>query len=324
MEGASAPRSTMHREIKLFSGTSNTGLAEKISQRINVPLGKVQISRFPDGEVFVRILENVRGWDVFLVQSTVPDPNESLMELLVMIDAFRRASAERITAVIPCYGYARQDRKDQPRVPITAKLVANLIVAAGVDRVLTVDLHAGQIQGFFDIPLDNLYAFPVFSEYIRSLDLKDPVIVSPDVGGIKLAAAYSSNMKLPVAAVDKRRLSDTEVEATGIIGDVRGCDVVLVDDMVTTAGSLTEAGRMLKEFGARDVYACVTHGILVGPAMERLEASPLKTLVITDTVRSNGCEKRSSFDVKRLTVSDLLGQAIIRIHRNESVSSLFF
>jgi len=314
----------MHREIKLFTGTSNRALAELISRRINVPLGAVEISRFPDGEVFVRILENVRGWDVFLVQSTVPDPNESLMELLVMIDAFRRASSERITAVIPCYGYARQDRKDQPRVPITAKLVANLIVAAGVDRVLTVDLHAGQIQGFFDIPLDNLYAFPVFSEYIRGLNLKDPVIVSPDVGGIKLAAAYSSTMKLPVAAVDKRRLSDTEVEATGMIGDVRGCDVILVDDLITTAGSLTEAARMVKEFGARDVYACVTHGILVGPAMSRLEASPLKRLVITDTVRSNGCETRSKFEVERLTVSDLLGQAIIRIHRNESVSSLFF
>jgi len=314
----------MHREIKLFTGTSNRALAELISRRINVPLGAVEISRFPDGEVFVRILENVRGWDVFLVQSTVPDPNESLMELLVMIDAFRRASSERITAVIPCYGYARQDRKDQPRVPITAKLVANLIVAAGVDRVLTVDLHAGQIQGFFDIPLDNLYAFPVFSEYIRGLKLKDPVIVSPDVGGIKLAAAYSSTMKLPVAAVDKRRLSDTEVEATGMIGDVRGCDVILVDDLITTAGSLTEAARMVKEFGARDVYACVTHGILVGPAMSRLEASPLKRLVITDTVRSNGCETRSKFEVERLTVSDLLGQAIIRIHRNESVSSLFF
>jgi ribose-phosphate pyrophosphokinase len=284
----------MHREIKLFTGTSNRELADRISRRINVPLGSVEISRFPDGEVFVRILENVRGWDVFLVQSTVPDPNESLMELLVMIDAFRRASSERITAVIPCYGYARQDRKDQPRVPITAKLVANLIVAAGVDRVLTVDLHAGQIQGFFDIPLDNLYSFPVFSEYIRGLKLKDPVIVSPDIGGIKLAAAYSSTMKLPVAAVDKRRLSDSEVEATGIIGDVR------------------------------DVYACVTHGILVGPAMSRLEASPIKRLVITDTVRSNGCEERSEFEVERLTVSDLLGQAIIRIHRNESVSSLFY
>ena len=314
----------MHREIKLFSGLANKELADKISKRVNVPLGQTEISRFPDGEVFVRILENVRGWDVFVVQPTVPDPNESLMELLVMIDAFRRASAERITAVIPCYGYARQDRKDQPRVPISAKLVANLIVAAGADRVLTVDLHAGQIQGFFDIPLDNLYAFPVFSDYIRAMKLKDPVIVSPDVGGLKIAASYSSYLHLPLAAVDKRRVSDLEVTATGIIGDVKGCDVVLVDDLVTTAGSLTEAARMVKEFGARDVYACVTHGILVGPAMERLEASPMKRLVITDTVRSNGCEERSSFDVHRLTVSDLLGQAIIRIHRSESVSSLFF
>ena len=314
----------MHREIKLFTGQANKPLAELISQRINVPLGKHEISRFPDGEVLIRILENVRGWDVFLVQPTVPDPNESLMELLVMIDAFRRASAERITAVIPCYAYARQDRKDQPRVPISAKLVANLIVAAGVDRVLTVDLHAGQVQGFFDIPLDNLYAFPVFGEYIQSLRLKDPVIVSPDVGGIKIAASFSSRLKLPLAAVDKRRLSALEVEATAIIGEVKGCDVVLVDDIVTTAGSLAEAARMVKQFGARDVYACVTHGLLVGPAMERLEASPIKQLVITDTVRSNGCEERSSFEVKRLTVSDLLGQAIIRIHRNESVSSLFF
>jgi ribose-phosphate pyrophosphokinase len=314
----------MHREIKLFTGRANVELAEKISRRINIPLGQIEISRFPDGEVFVRILENVRGWDVFLIQPTVPDPNESLMELLVMIDAFRRASAERITAVIPCYAYARQDRKDQPRVPISAKLVANLIAAAGVDRVLTVDLHAGQVQGFFDIPLDNLYAFPVFSDYVCTLNLRDPVVVSPDVGGIKLAASFSSRLKLPLAAVDKRRLSDLEVEATGIIGNVKGCDVVLVDDMVTTAGSLAEASRIVKEFGARDVYACATHGILVGPAMERLEKSQIKQLIITDTVRSNGIEKQSHFDVKRLTVSDLLGQAIIRIHRNESVSSLFF
>ena len=314
----------MHREIKLFTGQANTELAAKISERVNVPIGQLEISHFPDGEVFVRILENVRGWDVFAVQPTVPDPNESLMTLLVMIDAFRRASAERITAVIPCYAYARQDRKNQPRVPISAKLVANLIVAAGVDRVLTIDLHADQVQGFFDIPLDNLYAFPVFSDYLCKLNLKDPVIVSPDVGGIKLAASFSSRLKLPFAAVDKRRLSDLEVEATGMIGNVKGCDVVLVDDLVTTAGSLTAAARMVKEFGAREVYACVTHAILVGPAMERLEASPIKQLVVTDTVRSNGCEERSSFDVKRLTVSDLLGQAIIRIHRNESVSSLFF
>jgi len=314
----------MHREIKLFTGRANVELAERISRRVNVPLGQMEISRFPDGEVFVRILENVRGWDVFLIQPTVPEPNESLMELLVMIDAFRRASAERITAVIPCYAYARQDRKDQPRVPISAKLVANLIAAAGVDRVLTVDLHAGQVQGFFDIPLDNLYAFPVFSDYVCTLNLKDPVIVSPDVGGIKLAASFSSRLRLPLAAVDKRRLSDLEVEATGIIGNVKGCDVVLVDDMVTTAGSLAEASRIVKEFGARDVYACATHGILVGPAMERLEKSAIKQLIITDTVRSNGVEEQSDFDVKRLTVSDLLGQAIIRIHRSESVSSLFF
>jgi len=314
----------MHREIKLFTGQANRELAEKISKRINVPLGRVEISRFPDGEVFVRILENVRGWDVFLVQPTVPDPNESLMELLVMIDAFRRASAERITAVIPSYAYARQDRKDQPRVPISAKLVANLIVAAGASRVLTIDLHADQIQGFFDIPLDNLYAFPVFGDYVSSLNLKDPVVVSPDVGGLKLAALFSSRLKLPLAAVDKRRINELEVKATGIIGQVKDCDIVLVDDMVTTAGSLTQAAKVAKDYGARDVYACVTHGILVGPAMERLEASPIKQLVITDTVRSNGYEERSDFDVKRLSVSDLLGQAIIRIHRSESVSSLFF
>jgi len=314
----------MHREIKLFSGQANTELAEKISRRINVPLGQMEISHFPDGEVFVRILENVRGWDVFLVQPTVPDPNESLMELLVMIDAFRRASAERITAVIPCYAYARQDRKDQPRVPISAKLVANLIAAAGANRVLTVDLHAGQIQGFFDIPLDNLYAFPVFGDYICTMKLKDPVVVSPDVGGIKHAASFSSRLKLPLAAVDKRRINDLEVEATGIIGHVKGCDVVLVDDMVTTAGSLAEAARVVKEFGARDIYACATHGILVGPAMERLERSQIKQLVLTDTVRPNGCDEKSSFDVKRLSVADLLGQAIVRIHRSESVSSLFF
>jgi ribose-phosphate pyrophosphokinase len=310
----------MHREIKLFTGTSNRELAERISRRVNVPLGSLEISRFPDGEVFVRILENVRGWDVFLVQSTVPDPNETLMELLVMIDAFRRASAERITAVIPCYGYARQDRKDQPRVPITAKLVANLLVAAGANRILAMDLHAQQIQGFFDIPVDHLYAAPVMYEYLKKKRLRDLVVVSPDVGGLKMAYAYSQVLDAGLAIVAKRRKSASEVESMAIIGEARGKDALLVDDLTETAGTLVKAAQLLKHRGARKILACVSHAILNKIGIERLRKSPIDELVTTDTVLRPAI---SGVKIATLSVAGLLGEAIKRIHSNSSVTSLF-
>lgn len=312
------------RELKIFSGNANLELAEKISEYIGIPLGKVQISRFPDNEVLIKIREDVRGRDVFVIQSTVREPNERLMELLIMIDALKRASADRITAVIPCYGYARQDRKDQPRVPITAKLVANLITASGANRVLTIDLHADQIQGFFDIPVDNLYAFPVFVDYLRKITFENGiVVVSPDVGGLKLATLYSSKMHTSFATVDKRRLSDSDVEATSVIGDVKNKNVILVDDICSTASSIVEACRVLKLNGAKDIYCCVTHGILAGPAVERIEKAPIKKFLITDTAPGVK-EYAKSPSIEVLSVASLLGKAIMRIHRNESVSSLFY
>ena len=311
------------REIKIFSGSANPALAERISEYTGIPLGKTQISRFPDKEIFVKIREDVRGRDVFVIQPTVRDPNDNLMELLIMIDAFKRASADRITAVMPCYGYARQDRKDQPRVPITAKLVANLITASGADRVLTVDLHADQIQGFFDIPLDNLYAFPVFVDYMRKINLDNNIVfASPDVGGLKLATLYASKMNAPFATVDKRRVSDTKVEATGVVGDVKGKHVILVDDLCSTAGSIVEACRVLKDNGAKDIYCCVTHAIFVNSAIEKIENAPIKRFLITDTVPFSGSIEAAK--IETLSVASLLGKAIMRIHRNESVSSLFY
>jgi ribose-phosphate pyrophosphokinase len=312
------------RELKIFTGKANPALADKISEYIGMPIGKAEILRFPDNETFVKIREDVRGRDVFVIQSTVREPNDRLMELLIMIDALKRASADRITAVVPCYGYARQDRKDQPRVPITAKLVANLLTASGVDRVLTIDLHADQIQGFFDIPLDNLYAFPVFVDYLRKIKLDtDIVIVSPDVGGLKLAALYSSKMNTSFATVDKRRVSDLEVEASSVVGDVKGKHVILVDDICSTASSIVEACRVLKKNGAKDIYCCVTHAILVDPAIDRIEKAPIKRFLITDTVPSSRDLGKSDV-IEVLSVASLLGKAIMRIHRNESVSSLFY
>lgn len=311
----------MHGELKVFAGNANPELCRKISESIGVPLGKRVLSRFPDGEIHVRILENVRGRDVFVIQPTVPSPNESLMELLLLIDALKRASAQRVTAVVPCYGYARQDRKDLPRVPISAKLVANLLTAAGTDRLLTIDLHAGQIQGFFDIPVDNLNAFPVFREYVRELRLDNPTIVSPDVGAMKLASLFSTRLNLPLATVDKRRVGDYEVEATTVIGDVEGKKVILVDDIVTTAGTLTEAARILREHGAEETWAFVIHGILVGPAVERIKNSPIERLVTTDSARTEVNDPDLKLTV--LSVAELLGKAITRIHNDESVSSLF-
>lgn len=306
--------------MKIFSGNSNPSLARAICDSIGIDLGRSIVTAFPDGETFVKIEDSVRGEDTFVVQSSSPPTNHHLMELFIMIDALRRASANRITAVMPFYGYARQDRKDQPRVPITAKLVANLLVAAGAHRVLTMDLHAQQIQGFFDIPVDHLYAAPVIYKYLKEKKLPNLVVVSPDVGGLKMAHAYSQVLDAGLAIVAKRRKSATEVEAITVIGDVRGKNVLLVDDLTETAGTLVNAAGLLKRKGAKKVIACVSHAILSDLAVERLRKSAIDELVTTDSVL------RPSFDgvkITTLSVAGLLGEAIKRIHTNSSVTSLF-
>jgi len=308
-------------KLMIFSGNSNRPLAEGICQSLGIKLGKCRADKFSDGEVRVKIEENVRGKDVFVIQSTCAPANDNLMELLIMIDAIKRSSGQRITAVLPYFGYARQDRKDQPRVPITAKLVANLLTRAGANRVLTIDLHAGQIQGFFDIPLDHLYAVRTFQDYFAEKDLKDIVVVSPDVGGIKTARAYAKRFGADLAIVDKRRVNDLKTEAMHVLGDVKGKNVVMVDDMAATAGSLVEAASVLRKYGAKEVYAAVTHAVLCGPAIERLTGSEIKELVITDTIPLPG-EKRLGM-IKQLSVAPLLGEAIRRIHNEETISALF-
>jgi len=306
--------------VKIFSGTANELLAQAICKYIGIELGKCKISPFPDGETFVKIEENVRGEDVFIVQSTCPPTNHNLMEMFIMIDAVRRASAMRITAVLPFYGYARQDRKDQPRVPITAKLVANLLVAAGANRILTIDLHAQQIQGFFDIPVDHLYAAPVMYEYLRKKHLADLVVVSPDVGGLKMAHAYSQVLEAGLAIVAKRRKSATEVESMAVIGDIKGKNILLVDDLTETAGTLTAAAALLKKKGAKQIVACVSHAILNDVGIERLRKSMIDELITTDTVQRPAIE---GVKIVTLSVAGLLGEAIKRIHTNSSVNSLF-
>ena len=296
--------------MKIFSGTSNPLLTQRIADYLGIPLGKAQITRFPDGETWVKILENVRGKDVFVVQSTSNPANEHLMELLIMIDALRRASAARITAVLPFYGYARQDRKDQPRVPITAKLVANLIVSAGTNRLLTVDLHAQQLQGFFDIPVDHLYASPVIGKYLLEKQLAKAVVVSPDTGGLKMAHGYSEMLGAGLALVAKQRKGPTDVEALTMVGDVAGANCVLVDDLCTTAGTLTTAGRIVKDNGAANVIAAVTHAVLTPMGVERLRGSVIKELVVTDTVP---LADTAGLPITVLSVSGLLGEAILRI-----------
>jgi len=308
-------------ELALVSGNANRPLAQEISQVLNVPLTDSLVGRFSEGEIRVKINENVRGKDVFVVQPTCPPTNDNLMELLIMIDAIRRASARRITAVIPYYGYARQDRKDQPRVPITAKLVANLITTAGADRVLTMDLHAGQIQGFFDIPMDHLYAITVFEGYLRRKKLKQFVVVSPDVGGIKMARAYAKRLKAGLAVVDKRRDSPEATAVMHILGEVKGKVCLLVDDLIATGSSLVEAGMALKRQGAMAVYACVTHPILSGSARERLAKAPLEELILTNTVPIPSAKRHPKMTV--LSVAPLLAEAIQRIHYERSISSLF-
>lgn len=307
-------------ELKVFSGSANPELARRICEVIGVPLGAATLSSFPDGETYVRFEENIRGRDVFIVQPTSPPTNEHLMELLIMVDAARRASADRITAVIPFFGYARQDRKDKPRVPITAKLVANLLTAAGVSRVLTMDLHAQQVQGFFDIPVDHLYAAPVMYEYLKKKQLKNLVVVSPDVGGLKMAYAYSQVLDAGLAIVAKRRKSAHEVESMAVIGEIRGKNALMVDDLTETAGTLTTAAALLKKKGAKQIMACVSHAILGKVGVERLRKSDIDELITTDTVLRPAI---SGVKVTTLSVAGLLGEAIKRIHSNSSVTSLF-
>lgn len=309
----SAPR------LKIFSGNSNRPLAEEICQHVGVPLGEATVTSFPDGESFVKINENIRGQDVYIIQSTSTPTNHHLMELLIMIDAARRASAQRITAVIPFYGYARQDRKDQPRVPITAKLVANLIVAAGATRILTMDLHSQQIQGFFDIPVDHLFASPVFFKYIEKLRSENIVVVSPDVGGMKMAAAYAGILGAQLGMVWKKRTSATTVESVNIVGDVAGRDILLVDDITETAGTLANAAKLMRENGALSVRAAVSHALLSPIAYERLKTGHIDELITTNTIPVDP----QGLPITVLSVAGLLGEAILRIHNNESVTSLF-
>ncbi len=311
----------MNKTAAIFTGNSNPTLAKEIARCLKMPMGKASVGAFSEGEIKVKIDENVRGKDVFVVQSTCPPPNRNLMELLILIDALRRASAKRITAVLPYFGYARQDRKDQPRVPITAKLVANLLTTAGTDRVLTIDLHAGQIQGFFDIPLDHLFAVNAFVDYFQKMKVKNIVMVSPDVGGIKMARAYAKRLKAPLAIVDKRRISTEDTEVMNILGKVEKKNVVIVDDLVATAGSLVEAAVALKKAGAKDIYATITHPVLSGPAIKRIENSCIKKLFVTNTIPVEDGKRHKK--IKVLSIAPLLADAIRRIHNEESVSCLF-
>lgn len=310
------------QKIRIFSGTANPALAARIAAYLKTDLGAIDIKRFPDGETFIKVGDNIRGKDVFIVQSTCGQPNEMIMELLIMIDAMRRASAARITAVLPYFGYARQDRKDQPRVPITAKLVANLLVAAGANRILTVDLHAQQIQGFFDIPVDHLYAAPVLIKYLRDKKFNKPLIVSPDAGGVKAAYAYSRMLGIGLAIVSKQRLGPADVEAFSIVGDVDGCDVIMVDDMTTTCGTLCSAAGILHQHGAASVRAAVTHCLLTPLGMERLKGSCIEELVVTDTI-AQADASITGLPITVLSLAELLGEAIRRIHNDQSVSTLF-
>ncbi|MDD5505001.1 MAG: ribose-phosphate pyrophosphokinase [Candidatus Omnitrophica bacterium] len=307
--------------IIVFSGNTNPKLASDICRYLQIKPGQALVSEFSEGEIKVQIKDNVRGKDVFIVQPTAPPVNKSVMELLILIDALKRASARRITAVIPYFGYARQDRKDQPRVPITAKLMANLITTAGANRVLTVDLHAGQIQGFFDINLDHLFAVNVFVDYFKKKKLNNLVMVSPDVGGIKMARAYAKRMHAGLAIVDKRRRSDTDAEVMHILGDIDNKNVVIVDDIVATAGSLQEAVNALRKKGARQIYAAITHPLLCGPAIERLKNTDIKELVVTDTIPLP--DEKKLPNIKVLSTAPLLADAIRRIHNEESISILF-
>jgi ribose-phosphate pyrophosphokinase len=312
----------MPPDLKLLTGNSNPALAKEISEYIGQGLCQTTVTTFSDGEIRVRIDENVRGGDVFLIQSCCHPVNTSIMELLLMIDAVKRSSASRITAVIPYYGYGRQDRKDQPRVPISAKLIADLLTVAGTNRVLTMDLHAGPIQGFFDIPVDHLYAMPVLLDYIKKQRVSDMVIVSPDAGGVERARAFAKRLNSSLAIIDKRRESPNQAEVMNIIGDVKGMHALLFDDMIDTAGTIVQTAQTCLDNGALSVWAGCTHAVLSGPALERLEGSSLREVVVTNTIPLNGKEQQCS-KIKTLSVAPLLGEAILRIHREESVTSLF-
>jgi ribose-phosphate pyrophosphokinase len=313
----------MLQGLKLFSGSSNRGLAEEVTRTLGITLGDATLSTFSDGEIMIRINENVRGSDVFVIQSTCVPVNDHIIELLLMVDALKRASAGRITVVIPYYGYGRQDRKVQPRVPISAKMVADLINAVGTNRVLTVDLHAGQIQGFFNIPVDNLYAASVLLDYMKKkFDHRNLVIVSPDAGGVERARAFAKRLDCTIAIVDKRREKANECEIMNIIGDVKGMDTLLLDDMVDTAGTLAQAASALMSQGARKVSAACTHAVLSGPAIDRINASPIEELIVTNTIPLNSkteqCRKLTV-----LSIAGLLGEAIKRIHEETTLSTLF-
>ena len=311
----------MSNEMKVFAGNSNPALANEICSTLNVAMGRADVGKFPEGECKVKIHDNIRGADVFIIQSTCPPVNDNLVELLVMIDACRRASARRITAVMPYFGYARQDRKDQPRVPITAKLVANLITQAGADRVLTMDLHAQQIQGFFDIPVDHLMAIPVLADYFKKLEIGNLSICTADVGGIKGAWKFAERLNAPLAIVDKKRSGDDHVEALALIGEVKGKNIIIPDDMIATGGTLAQAAKFLHEHGAKDLYACCTHGLLSGNAIEKLKAAGFKEVVMTNTVPLEDGKLQANY--KQLSIAKLFGEAILRIHKETSVSSLF-
>jgi ribose-phosphate pyrophosphokinase len=312
----------MRTKLAILGGNSNPALTSEICHALKIKQTEVLVSRFSEGEIRVHIRENIRGKDVFIVQPTCSPVNDNLMELLILIDAARRASADRITAVLPYYGYARQDRKDQPRVPITAKLVANLIVSAGANRVLTMDLHANQIQGFFDIPVDHLYAINILSEYFKEKQIKDLVVVSPDVGGIKMARAYAKRLNAGLAIVDKRRFSPEKTEVMNILGEVKDKNVVLVDDIIATAGSLIEAVDALKDSGVKGIYAAASHGVLSGPAIERItNCKALQEVVITNSIPLKNPQECSK--IKPLSIAPLLAEAIARTHNAESISSLF-
>ena len=309
-------------EIKIFAGNAHPGLAREISRRLHIRLGKALVSRFPDGEVKVQIKENVRGCDVFVVQPTCRPVNENLVELLVILDALRRASAQRITAVIPYYGYARQDRKDRPRVPITAKLVADLLTSAGASRVVTLDLHASQIQGFFNIPVDHLYATPVLGVYFKNLKLKNIVVVSPDPGGVERARAFAKRLKVPLAIIDKRREDDQAVVIMNVIGNVGGKTALIVDDMIDTGGTLVRSIEALLAKGAKKVYACATHPVFAGKAIEILRKSRVAEVVVTNSIPLSQEAKRYK-RVHTLSVGRLLAEAIRSVHQESSVSRLF-
>ncbi len=304
---------------RLFSGTANYEFAQKVAKYLNVNIGEATVKKFSDGEISVQITESVRGMDVFIIQPTCSPTNDNFMELLIMVDAFKRSSANSITAVIPYYGYARQDRKAAPRVPITAKLTADLLEAAGIHRVITIDLHAAQIQGFFNIPVDNLFGSIMFIDYIKNKNLKNPIIASPDIGGVTRARSYASKLGYDLVIIDKRREKANEAEVMNIIGDVKGKDVILVDDMVDTAGTLVKAAAALKKNGATSVMACCTHAVLSGKAYEKLDEAILDELVISDTIPLTKNHKKLTV----LSAASIIGETIHRVHNNESVNSIF-